>query len=147
MRLRRFQNPPSMMFSYGFPSAVPDAGCVRRLVPHHNCIMVCLYTLVNAYNHKQFSSMWDFLKGFILVGPILYERSKCSIINPYYPKTFSRVKEKHSEQLAEGFSCASPPNCTSQPTTPNFPQRLWHCAVHIKHILSVLAQPSQGYVC
>lgn len=75
------------MFSYGFPQALPDSGCVTGLVPHCSCI--CLYTRgtgtgsyafmgthlpVNADDYKQFSAMWDFLNAVILVSPILYER-------------------------------------------------------------------------
>lgn len=50
---------------------------------------------------------------------------KCSIISPYSSNKFSRVKEKHSDCLAPGFSHASPPNCTAHPTTPDSPQRAW----------------------
>lgn len=115
-----------LRFSYGFPLALPGSGCVRGLVPHHNCIMVCLYTSVNAYNHKQ-SCHAGFSQGsYFGESHPLWE--KCSNISPYSPKFFSRVEGKHSEQLAAGFSCASPQNCIAQSTSPDFPQGLRHVA-------------------
>lgn len=50
---------------------------------------------------------------------------------PIFPKKFSMVKGKPSEQLAARFSHANPQNCTAQPTTPDSPQRVWAlCSVN-----------------